>query len=162
MQVYPVDDFYNYAVEKKLNGEKLNEYEQEKIAKFEVLVEKKAINDAAIIKNLSAEREAISNAISDLEKKLISLDSKIEKIQYDLKTMLEINDIKKIKTPFYDIIIALNNPSTNIYDESLIPMDYVKQTVVQKIDKIRILKDLKEGILIPGVDIQQRTRLDIK
>ena len=116
INIYPVDDFYCNLMNKKFTGEELTDYESSKLNEFEMDYEKKAINDASIIKNMLFERDAIAKAISSMEDKMISIDKKIEKLQEDLKNHLLLNDIKKIKTPFYDITICLNNPSTNIYN----------------------------------------------
>jgi hypothetical protein len=161
INVYPVDDFYNSMMNKKFNDEALNEYESKRFQELEDNFQTKAINDVAIIKNLEAEKNAIADAISLLEKKMFKIESRISSLTTELIDKFDYFEVKKIKTPFYNIGTALNAPATDIFDEKIIPMEYIKQSVVQRIDKAQILKDLKQGMIIPGAQLQQRKRLVI-
>jgi hypothetical protein len=162
MNIYPVDDIFSKILDKKEKGEQLNKFEISNDDYFNQNIEQKAIQYASMIKNLEAEKDAIITAIKTIEDKELSINNKIDKIRYELKQIMDTNNIKKIKTPFFDITVCLNNPGTLIHDESSIPEDYIKETISKRIDKIKLLKDLKEGVLIPGVELEQKTRVEIK
>jgi hypothetical protein len=162
INLYPLDETYSKIIDKKINGETLNNFEISNDSYFNEHIDRKAIEYASMIKNLEAEQNAINDAIKILDTKYFTMSKRIERLRYDLKQLLDINDIRKIKTPFFDITISLNNPGTIINDESLIPDDYIKETISKRIDKIKLLKDLKQGVLIPGAQIEQKTRLEIK
>ncbi len=162
MNIYPFDEIFDSIIEKKMNGQQLNNFEISNDSYFNEHIDEKSIQYASKIKNLEAEQQAIFDAIKLLEKKDFIIDEKIKKLRYELKELLDNNDIKKIKTPYFDITVCLNNPGTFIRDESMIPDDYIKEIISKRIDRIKLLKDLKQGVLIPGVELEQKTRLEIK
>lgn len=162
MNIYPLDEIYDRIIDKKINGETLNNFEMSNDSYFNEHIDQKSIQYASKIKNLEAEQQAIFEAIKLLEKKDFCIDDKIQKLRAELKKLLDTNDLKKIKTPFFDITVALNAPGTFIRDESLIPEEYIKEIISKRIDRSKILKDLKQGVLIPGAELEQKTRLEIK
>lgn len=162
MNIYPLDEIYDQIIEKKYIGLPLNNFEISNDNYFNENIDKKSIHYASKIKNLEAEQQAIVEAIKILEKKDFIIEEKIQKLRDELKYLLDTNDLKKIKTPFFDITLCLNNPGTNINDPSLIPDEYIIETVSKRIDRSKILKDLKQGVLIPGAELEQKTRVEIK
>lgn len=141
----------------ELSDEQLNE-----LRSIEDDPKNKAINDAAIIKNLEAEKEGIQNAINDMERRHDILSNKIERLKFDLNFHMQSNSLDKIKTPQYEIRLKMNPPGTNIFNEALIPENYIKETIVKKIDKIKIIEDIKKGVEVPGVTLEQKIRIEIK
>ena len=162
LNVYPVDESYRDCFLKKLDNEQVSESESDVYSRYDINLEEKAKQDASIIKNIILEANAIHSAIMDLEKKYDTLLDKIEKSKCNLKIMLETNSIYSIKTPYLEVKISRNPPSSNVYRETDIPNEYINETIVRTINKKQILDDLKQGVIIPGVELQHKTRLDIK
>jgi phage host-nuclease inhibitor protein Gam len=75
---------------------------------------------------------------------------------------MEIRGVKKLETSLGNISIRKTPPSVNVLDENLIPLEYIETKQVMSIDKKLILGDLKDGLVIPGVEIKQGTSLTIK
>lgn len=162
LNIYPVDDIYRNSFLKKMGNEDLSEEEIGIYNNYDVDVQEKAKQDAAIIKNLALEAEATKIAIKEIEDKYENLLNQIERAKANLKQLLELNQIDNIKTPLFNIRIVKNPGATYIYNEVDIPQEYVKETVVRTLDKKHILEDLKCGVIIPGAELKQNTRIDIK
>lgn len=124
-------------------------------------LEDKAIGYAKVMKNL----EAQANAIKEEEKRLAdrrkTLENNIKKLKESLEeSMIQVGK-KRIKTDLFNFNIQKNPPSVKIIDENIIPENYLIEQQ-PKVDKKAILKDLKEGKEVPGVEIQQSEGLRIR
>ncbi len=133
------------------------------IFSIEDALEDKAIAVASYIKNLEAELDSVTLARKDMQERESRLKNSIEnKRKYLLEQLqaAEINEIKK--SPNFVIKIKKNPPSVDVTDEALIPKEYIVVKQVESISKAEILKDLKDGLFIPGVTIKQTVKLEIK
>jgi len=162
LNIYPTDEVYCKSFIRKASNQELSETESEDYSRYDLNLEEKAKQDASIIKNMIAEANAVKEAAKDINEKYDALVTRIEKAKIDLKAMLESNSINSLKTPYLEINIYKNPHCTNIYSEIEIPTEYIKETIVRTINKKQILEDLKQGVIIPGAEIQQKTRLEIK
>lgn len=59
----------------------------------------------------------------------------------------------------YSFKIINNNPSVDIENEMLIPKEYTKEIVTDKLDKKMILIALKSGKIVPGCKIKRGERV---
>lgn len=100
------------------------------------------------IKRLQARKKAISNNVDRLK-------------QYMFEAM-KFADVKKVNTSLNTWSIAKNPASVNILDESLIDSQYIVVETVTKVDKKKLLIDLKNGLEVTGAEIKQGERLTIK
>jgi hypothetical protein len=125
-------------------------------------MEEKAKSIAALIKNMESEETAIDSAINKMEERRNKITRKIQLMADYLKTNLEKCDIKEIKSPWFDIKIKFNPVSVLVSDEKLIPSEYFKEMIMRRLDKTLLSQNLKNNIMIPGVKLERRTRLEIK
>ena len=125
--------------------------------------EQKAILVASYIKNLEAEELAISNAIDEMKARKDGLskkaDSLSEYLQFNLQS-LSINEIKS--SPYFKIRLKKCPASLDVFDETLIPDEYMREKVTITPDKMKIKEVLAEGIEVPGCSIQHKIKLEIK
>jgi len=122
--------------------------------------EEKAISISAYIKNIEAEKKAIADTTKTLADRKKAIENKVERLKGYLKTNMEACDIKKIHDPLLDVMIRNNPPKVNIFDESIVPNDFVR--VVKEIDKALVKEALKDGIFVPGCTLVQEKSLIIK
>jgi hypothetical protein len=160
--LYDIASEYAFFVKEALECEELTAEQLSKLEDVQDDIENKAINVAAFIRNLESERDAIEEATENMVKRKISLDKKIDNIKVYLKDNLERCDIKKVKSPYYDITIKNNPPSIQILNESEIPEKYIKESILKRIDKTLISLDLKNQMHIPGIFVEKKTRLEIR
>lgn len=125
-------------------------------------LEEKAISLAAFIKNLELEAEALRKAIDELVWREGALLNKIERNKSYLLYALKECKVPRINGPELTIKVCKNNQKVKITNIMAIPPDYyrTKQEFVLEKDKIR--KALKEGIAVPGCELVQEQRLEIK
>lgn len=142
------------------------EISQESIDALEGLqgeFEEKAVSVASYIKNLEAEEAAIKQAMDDMKKRRDSLKSKAESLtEYLHSSMgrLGINEIKS--SPYFKIKLKTCPVSVDVFDELAIPDEYMREKIVVTVDKIKLKEVLSEGVEVPGVCLQRKTKLEIK
>lgn len=68
----------------------------------------------------------------------------------------------EIKSPYFVIKLRKNPVSTDIIDESVIPDEYKKTREVVSIDRARIRDELRAGVIVPGAELRQNNRIEIK
>ncbi|MGJ0848295.1 siphovirus Gp157 family protein [Tissierella praeacuta] len=125
-------------------------------------IEIKAENTAKLIKGIDADVEVIKAEEKRLADRRKALENKKEGIKTYLENHLRIMEIDKVKTPLFTVALQKNPPSVNILDEKLIPKDYIKTVTTTSISKKDLLEDLKQGLIIDGVELKQTKSLRIR
>ena len=64
-------------------------------------------------------------------------------------------DQPNIKCPLFSITLANGRAKLDITNIAAIPSDYVEVEVVEKVDKKKLLEELKAGVAIPGCCLSQ-------
>jgi len=162
MNLYQMSSQYQSLMQNIIESDEITVEQLQSIESVNDSIEEKAKAMGALIKNMEAEYKAIQEAIMTMEERAIILNNKIENIKDYLKINLEKCEIKEVKSPWFDIKIKMNPASVVIKDENLIPTEYFKETLMRKVDKSLISQSLKNNIMIPGVLLERRTRLEIK
>jgi hypothetical protein len=163
MNLYQISNDYVEILNDLYDSEgNVNETALARLEQNEVAMEKKAIAIASFIQNMKAEKEAIDGA----KKQMVEREKRLQKRIDDLMGYLQVNmdkrGIKNITCPYFEIKIKKCPPSVDIFDEDSIPQEYKRTKVEVKPDKIKMLAEMKEGVIIPGANLQQRLTVDIK
>jgi len=116
--------------------------------------EEKAASVHAYTKGLDGDIESIEAEVKRLNSMKSALKNKKEQMRNYLKHNMQKTGINNIKCPLFSITLAKGRQELLITDESLIPDEYVDVEVIQKPDKKKLLSDLKDGLDIPGCEIQ--------
>lgn len=140
----------------------INETELDRLEKNEIAMEKKAIAIASFIKNMDAERTAIDNAKKAMADREKSYKRKIESLEGYLLTNMQHRGIDKVTCPYFEIKVKKCPLSVNIVDETLLPIEYKRTKVEVSPDKIKMLQEMKVGVIIPGANLHQNVKLEIK
>ena len=103
--------------------------------------------------------ESLSKKIDMAKEYKDKIDNAIKKMQYTRRRVKQIvidareeSDSMPSYSDFNPIKIV-ERASLQIIEEDRIPKHYYTEVVTQKLDKDRILKDLKDGKKVPGCDI---------
>ena len=103
--------------------------------------------------------ESLSKKIDMAKEYKDKIDNAIKKMQYTRRRVKQIvidareeSDSMPNYSDFNPIKIV-ERASLQIIEEDRIPKHYYNEVVTQKLDKDRILKDLKDGKKVPGCDI---------
>jgi hypothetical protein len=144
------------------NGE-LDEQALVKLDAMETAIEEKAIALACYIKNVDAERKAIEDAKKAMAEREKRLDKRVESLTNYLQTNMERCGISEItRSPFFTIKLKKCPLSVDIFDESALPDDYKSRKEVVTIDKMKIKTEINMGVIIPGAQLKQNLRLEIR
>jgi hypothetical protein len=127
-------------------------------------LETKALNIAMLTRNLESTAAQIKEAAKAMTERAKALENRAERIRKYLLDGLTLAQRDKIDTPYFRIKIALNPPSVQIADESLIPDAYKTEPEPPKPmpDKALIKKAILDGFEVPGCSLVRGRRLDIK
>ena len=129
---------------------------------IEQQIQTKSTGIIAAVRNLESNIAAIDTEIKRLQELKKIKQNNISRLKEYTKESMEDRGVKKLETSLGNISIRKTPPSVNVLDENLIPLEYIETKQVMSIDKKLILGDLKDGLVIPGVEIKQGTSLTIK
>jgi hypothetical protein len=125
-------------------------------------MEQKADNIARIMSELKATEEAIGAETKRLTERSGMIAKQRESLKSYLFAAMESAGKDKIKTAFYSYTIRNNPVSVQIVDESLIPVEYIREVIERKTDKKAIAEAIKSGSEVAGCTLTQSRSLVIK
>lgn len=115
--------------------------------------EEKADSIAKLIRTLVANADAVKEEKERLAKREKTARNSAESLKKYLEAMMITTDKKSFKTTLFSFRIQKNAPSLKIEVEDLVPEEYlIKQP--DKVDKKRLLNDLKEGIIVANENMR--------
>ena len=133
----------------------------QKLDELELAIEEKAKGIWFITRRLDWYTDIIDAEIKRLQNLKKSYKSNVDR----LKDYLGINLHKlwkdKVETDLFKFSFR-ESKSVDVIDEEKIPKDYMKEEVKISVDKIKILKELKEWKEIPWVALKVNSNLQIK
>lgn len=128
--------------------------------------ENKCIAVASWIKNMEADKKQIEYMKEEILKREAAYQKEIDKRSQYLQYNMEALGISEVKCPYFTLRIKKNPYSTEIFDESQIPEQYMRTREIVKTetkpDKNAIKEEvLRTGAQVPGASVQQKTKLEI-
>lgn len=159
--IYEISDKYKFiqsliedGADAEVFAEALNSINGELTEKLE--------NYAAVIKNIESDIAGLKSEEQRLAERCKSMESNVKRMKESMRDAMVVAGQTKIKGQKFNFNIQKNRPSLYVLDENLIPRQYVEVVHELKIDKKAILSDLKNGVAIDGVEIQQGESIRIK
>ena len=131
------------------------------LASINDAIEDKADGYIAVIKTLEGDNKAIDEEIKRLRHRKTSNQNGVKRLKESLQEVMEQTGKEKFKTALNSYSIANNPPSLDIKDESLIPKQYYIEQQ-PKLDKKELLKVVKDGLEIKGVELKQSRSLRVR
>lgn len=136
-------------------GEVLNPYGLDEL---QMARDEKCENIALLIKNKTAEKEAVEEQKKVFDQRAKVLGNEIQRLKDYLTYAL---DGQKFSTP--RVVVGFRkSESVHITDEYLVPDEYCNFTVVKKPDKTRIKDALKKGKDVMGTELVEKQSAQIK
>lgn len=164
MQLYKISNNYLEILNNLTdeNGE-LDEIALATIEKIEELAEDKIIAVASYIKNLEAQRDAITVARKEMAAREAALTKRTKWLTDYLRSNMQTLCLYEVtSSPYFAIKLKRCPPSVEVTNEIAIPKEYFNIKEVITVDKVTIKKELQNGVEIPGVTLKYNTRLEIK
>ena len=162
MRLFEITAKYQSLMDEMANCDELTLEQLQAMESVDDSLQEKAKAVGAFIKNMEADYLAIQDAIKTMEERSRKINTKIENLKDYLKSNLEACDIKEVKSPYFDIRIKINPAAVVVQDEALVPEQYFKEKVMRSLDKTLLSQELKNNVLIPGVMLERRTRIEIR
>lgn len=124
----------------------------------------KAQNYGFVIRNMEATAAAIKEAEKQMAERRKRLEARTAHLVERLKTGMEIAGVTELSCPHFAIKVKKNPPSVEVWDEQQIPVAYMRQAEAPPPapDKKAIAQAIKEGKEVPGAQLVQGTKLDIR
>lgn len=142
------------------NVDEITDEMQEMANNLNVEIEEKCDNYAKMIKNLEADVEAFKNQEKIFNDKRKSAENKVKWLKQNLQASMELQGRKKVKTDLFSFNIQKNAPSLEITNENNIDDSYY--VIERKLNKRELLSDIKQGLIIDGVELKQTESLRIR
>ena len=160
MNLYNLTTAYTEILE---SGEEITGEDLQKLLQLEEHISVKADNISKLIKNLEGNNLVIKAEIDRLTTTHKQNTNKIKSLKNYMMDNMQVAQISKIKTDLFNVTIAKNPVSIEIFDAEAIDEKYKKYETECKIDKTAIKDDFKvDGEIPAGVKIVQNLSLRIK
>lgn len=123
--------------------------------------EDKAESIAKLIRNLEADKKAFDEEEKRFKDKKQTADNRIKSLKLYLEDNMRLTGKTKFKTGVFSFAIQNNPPSVEVFDEALIPKQFLIAQPV-KIDRAGIKELLKAGEEVPGAELKHSSGLRIR
>ena len=110
----------------------------------------KVINVGAFIKNLESQTISMDIYINNMQDRQLKITKKIDSLKEYLKYNMDILKLQKVESPEFDVQIRANQYHLDLFDQALLPKEYIKTKETLSICRSEIIKDLKVGCDVPG------------
>lgn len=123
------------------------------LEELDIEAEEKLVNCSYAISKLQAEIAEADLVIKTAAEYKAARAKAVDRITQDMKMTMEVMCIDKIDRPDCRITLGKARDTCNIVNTALIPKQYMKQIPASEQPiKADLLRDLKAGIAIPGVE----------
>lgn len=122
----------------------------------------KVINVAAFIKNLEAQAKSMSDYIQNMVDRQTKIDNKIDSLKNYLRHNMDILKLQKVESPEFDVQLRANQYALDLFDQTLVPKEYLRVKETITISRADIIKDLKVGCEVPGARFITTKSVQIK
>lgn len=127
----------------------------------------KVSNVAQFLRNQEALADAIDGAADSMAKRSKALRNRAQWLREYLLVNMQASGITKIESPYLKISVRANPESVLIFDEEAIPSQYLttpppSPPPAPRPDKTAIKAAIKGGAHVPGCELRQGFRLEVK
>lgn len=161
LTLYQIAEQYREAAEAMADLDLPEEAVRDTLEGLAGELEAKAANVAMFVRNLETNADAIAEAARAMTERAKKIQNRAARIREYLQFHMERTGITSISCPYFTLKIRTNPPAVHVESENDIPADYWRPQP-PKLDKASIARDLKAGANIPGADLTQGQRLEIK
>lgn len=123
-------------------------------------IENKVTNCALVVQELKSDVAGIADEIRRLQDRKKAAVNKIDSLKSYMQQGMELAGIEKTKDVRVTVSIQNNPPALLVYDEDMVPADYIR--IVEEIDKAKIKDAIKAGDDVPGARLTQGRGIRIR
>lgn len=123
----------------------------------------KSQNVAFVIRNMEALATAVKAEASAMADRAKRIEKRADAIRAYLHSCMNLAGVQKIEHPQFTISIRKNPESVQIFEEGLLPPDYLREIPARyEPDKTLIKQAIKDGHDVPGAKLTRGESLQIK
>lgn len=150
MKLYEISNEFQKIVDLIENCDEMSDELIKQLNEVSDNASAKVINVAAYIKNLEADSISMDIYINNMQDRQMKVQKKIDSLKEYLKYNMDILGLKKVESPEFGVSLRDNQYSLELFDQSIIPKEYIKVKETSSISRSDIIKDLKIGCNVPG------------
>lgn len=152
MNLYQLADCMKSVQDELENGASPDDVEAA-LESIEADIKTKCVQVAYVIRNLSADVEALKTEEARLANRRKEAENHIERLKQYLCDGMKQNGINKAGDGIINVTLGRPKPALTIESEDDIPDHYRKIKTSSSIDRMALLDDLKAGKEIPGASV---------
>lgn len=124
----------------------------------------KACNVAAFMAHLDTTAAGMKEAEARMKARRQAVERRAERLRHYLLSGMQYAGIDRIESPDFVLSIKKNPPAVEVFDERMVPADYMKQPEPPPptVDKALVKQAIKDGYEVPGCKLVQGFRLSIE
>ena len=117
------------------------------------MVEEKGRNVAAFMQNLEADAKAMKDAEKRMAARRKNIESAVKRFKEYLRENMTRTGITKISSPEFSVTLRKPLEIVEIFDEEVVPLEFLNVVTISTPDKREILKALKAGHEVMGAKL---------
>lgn len=160
MKLYEMTGAYNQILDMIEEGAD-PEVLQDTLDSIETAIEEKADGIGMVLKSIEANAKALKEEEQRLAERRRHFENEAKRLKEYLQSQLELIGTRKVKGTLFSFTIQKNPASLNVLDDSKIPSEYWIQQD-PKLDKKSLIKLIKDGEEIEGVELVQSESLRVR
>ena len=134
----------------------------EALSALQISFQSKAIGCACVVKNLSAEVNAIESEIKRLIDLSVARQNNVDRLKAYVMSNMKAAGIDKVENGVHKIRIQKSPLSITVTDEHAVPVEFKTEVIEVKVDRKAIADAIKSSGVIPdGIDARQNEHLRI-
>ena len=161
--LYELNQNYNNLLEvlETADNDSLKEMIDIALNSVEEDIKTKVDNTVRVLKIFDADIAALKNEEKALATKRKAIENQKARLQTYLFDFTRATEGKKLKGSIFELSVKKNPPSVVIEDDKHIPVEFITEEVVIKVDKTALKKYLKDNA-VEGCKLEQGESLKIK
>lgn len=144
------------------SGEITQEILNDSLSSLAMDIETKILSTVSYMKSLDDQINPLKERIDSMSARKKALEIKRDWIKGYVKTSMENSELSKIEGLDYVVSIHDSPPALDVYDEWILPIEYVKYKTVKTVDNDMLKRDLKDGLSIDGARLTTGKTLKIR
>ena len=163
MQLYELANQYQMLMFKLEEASSVDDALKAEIESIEATAEEKIKNKAIIVKLMENDIDLIDRELEKLKSKKKRLEDRVEWLKNDICINMQKMNVTSVKNkPYFNVNVKQGRFKVNPVNEEIIPDCYKKIKQVISLDKIAMLDEMIEGVVIPGAELIRESYIEIR
>ena len=134
LSLYQLTNEHEFLLSQLYDNEtgEINKEVESKLMELDLTVEKKCLSVASYIRRMESDQAELDKLMLEIISRQRSYDNARKRLGGYLKENMERMGINELKCPYFKLKIKNNPYSTDVYDESKIPINFINFKIIEK------------------------------